>query len=70
MFITVTQDIKDFKLSKPMPYAFRDWIYRLNKGEKLPRGKYFSGKKAGKPMVIIDEFWNGTSHIDFSAWRR
>ncbi|HFD6165601.1 TPA: hypothetical protein ACF5HI_004135 [Salmonella enterica] len=58
---TITQRYEDLVKSdkiKPTPYAFRDWLHKLNRNEKLPRGKYFRGKVGGKPMVIIDEFWS------------
>jgi len=35
--------------------AFIDWQHRLNRGDKLPRGKFFRGKKAGRPILITDE---------------
>ncbi len=37
--------------------AFKDWQHRLNTGDTLPRGKYFKGKKAGKPRLVLDEAW-------------
>ncbi|MBO1997416.1 hypothetical protein J4730_12305 [Klebsiella pneumoniae] len=44
----VTQSLADFgRYSyKPRP-AFQDWIERLKTGERLPRGRYFVGKKPG-----------------------
>lgn len=56
--IMVTQRREDFGKIKPIPYAFRDWLHKLNRSDKLPRCKYFKGKVGGKPMVIIDEFWS------------
>lgn len=56
--IMITQRFEDFGKIKPIPYAFRDWLHKLNRNEKLPRGKYFKGKVGGKPMVILDEFWS------------
>lgn len=35
--------------------AFREWQHRLNRGDKLPRGKFFKGKRAGKPFMMMDE---------------
>jgi len=36
--------------------AYRDWLMRLKKGEQLPRGKFFRGKRAGvNKLVIVDE---------------
>lgn len=37
--------------------AFRDWQHKLNRNDQLPRGKFFKGKKAGKPIILIDECW-------------
>ncbi|EMY9430701.1 hypothetical protein ABCY68_004661 [Salmonella enterica] len=55
--IMITQRREDFsKCYKPVPYAFRDWLYRLNRKDKLPRGKFFKGKVGGKPIYLIDEF--------------
>lgn len=60
--IVITQRYEDFsKFYKPVPYAFQDWLYRLNRKDKLPRGKYFKGKVGGKPIVMIDEFWSACS---------
>ncbi|HBU0299448.1 hypothetical protein C4Z35_006310 [Klebsiella pneumoniae subsp. pneumoniae] len=52
----VTQSLADFgRYSyKPRP-AFQDWIERLKTGERLPRGRYFVGKKPGGRLVLIDE---------------
>ncbi|MBO1997417.1 hypothetical protein J4730_12330 [Klebsiella pneumoniae] len=55
----VTQSLADFgRYSyKPRP-AFQDWIERLKTGERLPRGRYFVGKKLGGRLVLIDELGN------------
>lgn len=48
--------------------AFRDWQHKLKRGDQLPRGKFFKGKKAGKPIILMDEAWmllNGTSMPHF-----
>ncbi len=55
--VMVTQSLADFgRYSyKPRP-AFQDWIERLKTGERLPRGRYFVGKKPRwPPPVLIDE---------------
>lgn len=56
--VQVTQSLEAFGRYKSRP-AFQDWIYRLKKGERLPRGRYFAGKKPGCPLKIIDEvfYW-------------
>jgi hypothetical protein len=36
--------------------AEREWIEKLTSGDRLPRGKFFRNKKAGKSLVIVDEF--------------
>lgn len=40
--------------------AFEDWQRKLKKGDQLPRGKFFAGKKAGKDLIILDEAWRLT----------
>lgn len=54
--VMVTQSLADFgRYSyKPRP-AFQDWIEHLKTGERLPRGRYFVGKKPGRRQVLIDE---------------
>lgn len=45
-------------------FAFKDWQYRLKCGERLPRGRFFRGKKPGRPLFIMDEpgmLFNGFS---------
>lgn len=36
--------------------AFLDWQHKLHRNDQLPRGRFFKGKKAGIPVVIMDEF--------------
>ncbi|MDF7662840.1 hypothetical protein PUG81_28160 [Erwiniaceae bacterium L1_54_6] len=53
----VTQSPSHFgSLPRQRP-AFKDWIVRLKRGEQLPRGKFFKGKKPGRPPLLVDEFW-------------
>jgi len=59
--ITVTQDANTYLKHKGKNAAFKDWIYKLNRGDTLPRGKFFQGKSAGKPLLIMDE-----SHLLFN----
>ncbi|HHC7087292.1 TPA: hypothetical protein ACN376_003994 [Vibrio parahaemolyticus] len=35
--------------------AFREWQHKLHRNDTLPRGAFFKGKKAGKPIFIMDE---------------
>lgn len=53
--------------------AFRDWQHKLNHGDQLPRGKFFKGKKAGKPVILMDEAWlllnPKDSHTTFNPYR-
>lgn len=37
--------------------AFREWQNSLKRGDKLPRGKFFRGKKAGRSFIALDERW-------------
>lgn len=36
--------------------AFEAWRQKLKQGERLPRGRYFVGKKPGFAFMVIDEF--------------
>lgn len=55
--ITVTQNIDMFRgnVRRRRP-AFDDWQQRLNYGDRLPRGRYFIGKKPGSVIRFNDEF--------------
>lgn len=53
--MTITQSRSSFGSYKYCP-AFQDWINHLKKGERLPRGRFFAGKKPGRRLVILDEF--------------
>ncbi|EMW7305238.1 hypothetical protein AAFN31_004014 [Vibrio parahaemolyticus] len=44
------------KVQRLKTAAFRDWQHKLHRNDQLPRGRFFKGKKAGKPVVIMDEF--------------
>jgi hypothetical protein len=52
--VMVTQSFTSFGRYKPRP-AFHDWIERLNKNDRLPRGRFFAGKKPGRRLAIFDE---------------
>ncbi len=61
--VTVKQSIDDLaskinslKNKKYSP-VFEFYIKKLNRGDKLPRGKYFKNRVAGHNPVIRDEFW-------------
>ena len=43
------------RTGQTVSWAFREWLYQLKKGERLPRGKYFCGRKPGRPIFFIDE---------------
>jgi hypothetical protein len=38
--------------------AYEDYIRKLPLGSRLPRGKYFKGRKAGDNIRAMDEYWN------------
>jgi hypothetical protein len=50
----ITQKASDFSKSR-CGTVFTDWQYKLKRGDKLPRGKWFKDKKAGKPYLVFDE---------------
>lgn len=37
--------------------AFDDWLHQLSHKDRVPRGRYFRGKRPGRPLMIVDEFW-------------
>lgn len=38
--------------------GFEDWRQKLQHGSRLPRGRYFVGKKPGpQKMMVMDERW-------------
>jgi len=41
--------------------AFDDWLHQLSHNDRLPRGRYFRGKRPGRPLIIVDEFWQSFS---------
>lgn len=55
--ITVTQNVNMFRgnVRKKRP-AFDEWQQRLKTGDRLPRGRYFTGKESGPIIRILDEF--------------
>ncbi|HFD6781973.1 TPA: hypothetical protein ACF3ML_005778 [Pseudomonas aeruginosa] len=41
--------------------AFEDWRQRLRPNDRLPRGRFFRGKKAGSCIFFMDEFWQANA---------
>lgn len=75
MLVTQTFDKEKFEAATRnhlRTSAFRDWQHRLNRGDKLPRGKFFKGKQAGKPFMMMDEahFLNESYAVINSEVRR
>jgi hypothetical protein len=58
VFKTVTQSASMFKrpVRRRRP-AFDDWLHQLSRKDRVPRGRYFRGKRPGNPLLIMDEFW-------------
>ncbi|EJE3725273.1 hypothetical protein M3730_004415 [Salmonella enterica] len=46
----ITQSPDIFLCFNPSP-AFQEWIELLKEGERLPRGRYFAGKKPGVRLL-------------------
>ncbi|HDF2366267.1 TPA: hypothetical protein PC505_003926 [Morganella morganii] len=51
--------VKDLINGKKQSPAFEFYIKKLNRGDKLPRGRYFKNRIAGTKPVARDEFWMG-----------
>ncbi len=69
--VMVTQSLADFgRYSyKPRP-AFQDWIERLKTGERLPRGRYFVGKKPGGPPRCSLMNWEHGQKSNSDSYQR
>lgn len=37
--------------------AFEEWRQKLNRGDRLPRGRFFKDKRPGRKLLVMDEFW-------------
>lgn len=35
--------------------AFEEWRQKLSRGDRLPRGKFFKGKRPGRKLFVMDE---------------
>lgn len=73
--VTIIQNHSDLlralKGEKKYSPAFEFYIKKLNRNDKLPRGKYFKNRTAGYRPVIRDEFWMGVNSSAFNeACRR
>lgn len=58
--VTVTQTMPDWRRHEAYrrkTAAFEEWRQKLHHGDRLPRGKFFKGKKPGKKFIVMDEFW-------------
>lgn len=53
----VTQNPDEFKTLCGKNAAYKDWLNKLISTDQLPRGRFFKGKKAGRPRFIFDEAW-------------
>lgn len=64
-----TQDADNYLTERGKNAAFKDWINKLNLGDRLPRGKFFKGKSVKKPVIIMDEFhlFTNTERFTFSG---
>ena len=58
MIATSTQSADMFKgpVRRRRP-AFDDWLHQLSRKDRVPRGRYFRGKRPGKPLIMVDEVW-------------
>ena len=53
--VMVTQPLTSFGRYKPRP-AFQDWIERLNRNVRLPRGRFFAGKNQDNVLRFLMNF--------------
>ncbi|EMY6611141.1 hypothetical protein ABCL16_003396 [Vibrio parahaemolyticus] len=55
--VHATQKHDDHANHRNKNAAFKEWLHRVNRGDQLPRGAFFRGKKASKPFIVKDEAW-------------
>ena len=58
--ITVTQNLSDIQRLKAYlrkNAAFEEWRKKLDPSDRLPRGKFFRGKKPERKILADDEMW-------------
>lgn len=59
--LTVSQTLPDmerFDAYRRKTAAFEEWRQKLNHDDRLPRGRFFKGKRPGRKLVAVDEFWS------------
>lgn len=67
---TQTQaDIARFEAYRRKTAAFEEWRQKLNLSDRLPRGRFFKGKRPGRKLVVMDEFWQAFSKGKLNANR-
>lgn len=64
--VTATQSMLDVDLERYEAWrkktvAFEEWRQSLNRGDRLPRGRFFKGKKPGCNLIVLDECWQTLS---------
>ncbi|HEP8970168.1 TPA: hypothetical protein VDU83_002505 [Pseudomonas aeruginosa] len=62
--VKITQTLPDmerFDAYRRKTAAFEEWRQKLNRGDRLPRGRFFKGKRPGRQLVVMDEFWKAVS---------
>nr|WP_011922924.1 hypothetical protein [Pseudomonas fluorescens]CAM96147.1 hypothetical protein pQBR0115 [Pseudomonas fluorescens SBW25] len=67
---TQTQaDIERFDACRRKTAAFEEWRLKLNLSDRLPRGRFFKGKRPGRKLVVMDEFWQAFNKGKLNANR-
>ena len=62
--VQVTQTLPDmqrFEAYRRKTAAFEEWRQKLNRGDRLPRVRFFKGKTPGRKVVVMDQFWQAFS---------
>ena len=63
-FTTVMQTLPNmerYETYRRKTAAFEEWRQKLNRCDRLPRGRFFRGKRPGRKLVVVDEFWHAFS---------
>jgi hypothetical protein len=61
--------LKAYEVRLRKTVVFDEWRRKLNRGDRLPRGRFFKGKMPGGKLHMIDEYWTMMHHLKHKANR-
>jgi len=57
--------VRQLYLARKRTACFEEWRAKLQPNDRLPRGPFFKGKKAGVEPLIMDEYWLAQANVPF-----